>query len=254
MLSLPLAGPVEAIKAGLAYVFHPVAFAGARGIQRLSRVPSGARRLIEADQQNLALQEELRLMSLLRKELESARAENSRLRGSLGLKLPGERSALWAHVMERDPVNWYHGFMVDAGVADGVTLNAAVLAVDGERLAAVGRIVEIGPRASKVLLLTDEQSSVAAYLSSGTLEGLVQGQGGERLRLNYLDSEAVVVPGDSVFTSGASATFPPDVPIGLVSKAYQRDPFLTFQSVEVKPVLSPSRVREVMILKGAAAP
>lgn len=254
MLSLPLSGPVEAMKASLSYVFHPAAFSGARGVQRLSNLPSGVRRLIVADLENRAMQEEIRRGSLVKIELESLRAENMRLRAALSLKPPAGRSALWAHVLERDPLSWYHGFMVDAGELDGVTLNAAVLSPDGDRLVAVGRVTEVGPRVSKVLLLTDEQSSAAAYLSSATLEGLVQGQGTGRLRLNYLDAEAVVAAGDQVVTSPASATFPPEIPIGTVAKAYQRDPFLTFQSVEVKPILSPSRIKEVMILRGGGAP
>ena len=63
------------------------------------------------------------------------------------------------------------------------------------RLVAVGRIVDIRPNSSTVLLLTDELSAAAAYLSSGTLEGLVQGQDGPRLRMNYLNAESELSTG-----------------------------------------------------------
>jgi rod shape-determining protein MreC len=151
--------------------------------------------------------------------------------------------------MERDPARWYHGLMVDVGTREGVPLNAAVLAHAGGKVVVLGRIAEVSERTSKVLLVTDEFSSVAARLSSGTVEGLVQGQGTERLRMNYLHSEATVTPGDEVLTSATSATFPPGLLIGRVAKGYARDPFLAFQSAEVRPGFDPASVKEVMILK-----
>ena len=123
------------------------------------------------------------------------------------------------------------------------------LAHAGGKLVVLGRIAEVSERTSKVLLVTDEFSSVAARLSSGTVEGLVQGQGTERMRMNYLHSEATVTPGDEVLTSATSATFPPGLLIGRVAKGYARDPFLTFQSAEVRPGFDPASVKEVMILK-----
>ena len=119
---------------------------------------------------------------------------------------------------------------------------------------AVGRVTELDRVWRRCSFDRRAQSSAAAYLSSATLEGLIQGQGTGRLSLNYLDAEAVVAAGDQVVTSPASATFPPEIPIGTVAKAHQRHPFLAFQSVEVIPILSPSRIREVMILKGGSAP
>ena len=59
--------------------------------------------------------------------------------------------------------------------------------------------VDVRAKTSTVLLLTDEGASVAAYLSSGTLEGLVQGQDGPRVRMNYLNAEVQLSTGDAVY-------------------------------------------------------
>ncbi|MBI5209227.1 MAG: rod shape-determining protein MreC [Elusimicrobia bacterium] len=249
MMLLPLSRPIRAVRAFVGHVFEPMMFAGAEGTERLALVPSRARQLIVADIENRSLKDEFARVGLLRAELESLRAENARLSASLGLQLPEGRGAVWARVMERDPLTWYQSVAVDVGRAQGVGLNAAVLAQDEGQLVVIGRIAEVGERTSKVLLVTDEFSSVAAYLSSGTVEGLIQGQGSERLRMNYLHSEAVVVTGDEVRTSATSATFPPGILIGTVAKPYARDPFLTFQSVEIRPAVDPASVKEVMILK-----
>lgn len=264
LLSLPLSGPVQAFKACVTYLMTPVAYYGDKGVERFSSVPGRLRDLMAADVENSRFKEEIKQAEWTRAEADSLRAENGRLRAALALKAPGGRSALWAHVMERDPLRWYRSLIVDAGAEQGVTLNSPVLGHNGSRLAAIGRVVEVRPKTAVVLLVTDELSSAAAYLTSPStattegelpksFEGLVQGQGSARLRMNYLSPDADVKEGDLVFTSPTSATFPPDVLLGRVAKVNPLDPFLTFQSVEVRTVLDASRLKEVMILKLAPA-
>lgn len=250
LLALPLTGPVRSFKACAVYLLNPVAYYGFKGVERLANVPPGVARLLSVDMDNQSLRMELRRSAFLKAELDAFRRENRRLAGAMGLKLPAEsRAPLWAHVMERDPLHWYRSIMVDAGTDQGVTLNAPVLGQKGQSLVALGRIVEARKDSSVVLLLTNELSSAAAYLSSATLEGLIQGQGASRLRMNFLNSEGSLSDADEVYTSPTSATFPGDLLIGTVSKVYPRDPFLTFQSVEVQPALDASVLQEVLILR-----
>jgi len=70
--------------------------------------------------------------------------------------------------MERDPANWHRSLMIEAGLKDGIELNAPVLGVENGRLGAVGRVTELGPHWAKVLLITDELSSVAAYIPASS--------------------------------------------------------------------------------------
>jgi rod shape-determining protein MreC len=170
------------------------------------------------------------------------------------LKTPPGRHPIWAHVIKRDPQTWYASVGVDAGSDRGVSLNDAVLGRKDDAVVVVGRVTEVRPLTSTVELLTDQRSAAAAYLSSGTLEGLVQGQDAPHLRMNYLNSEARLVPDDFVYTSPTSATFPPDVLIGRVAKIYPRDPFLAFQSVEVAPALDAAALQEVLILRASTLP
>lgn len=253
LLSLPLSGPVRSFKALAVYLLNPVAYTGAKGVERLASVPPGVARMLAVDQENQRMLAEVRKASLLKAELDGLRLENERLSQALGLKVSaGGWEPLWARVMERDPLHWYSSLMVAAGADQGVVVNAPVLGRSGDTLVAVGRVVEVRPNSSVVLLLTDELSSAAAYLSSGTLEGLVQGQGGPYLRMNYLNSEVALTAGDQVYTSPTSATFPGNVLIGTVSTVNPRDPFLQFQSVEALPAVEASALKEVMVLLPAA--
>ena len=254
LLSLPLSSPVRALKACASYVLDPISYEGERGSQKLAEAPSRVRELLSADIQNRRLQEELRRLSWLKSTVDGLSLENDRLRRALGLKTPPGRHPIWAHVMERDPQHWYGSVGVDAGADRGVSLNDPVLGRKGDIVVAVGRVIEVRPLTSTVLLLTDQRSAAAAYLSSGTLEGLVQGQDAPHLRMNYLNSEAHLVPDDFVYTSPTSATFPPDVTIGRVARVYPRDPFLAFQSVEIAPALDAAALQEVLILRASTLP
>ena len=252
LLSLPLSTPVRSFKAGVGYLLDPLAYHGEAGYRRVADSPESIRRLLQADMENDQLRAELRRGEWVKTTVEALSLENDRLRRALVLKAPASRSPVWAHVMERDPIHWYRSLVVDAGADRGVTLGDPVLGPRGGQLVAVGRVVDVRPLTSTVLLLTDELSAAAAYLSSGTLEGLVQGQDGPRLRMNYLNAESLLSAGDSVYTSPTSATFPPDVLIGRVAKVNPRDQFLTFQSVEIDPAADASSLQELMILRAKA--
>ena len=251
LLSLPLSSPVRAFKACAAYVLDPIPFEGEQGYQRIAQAPGRVRDLLNADIENRRLREDLRADSWLAQAVQSLTQENARLRAALGLKTPAAPHPLWARVMGRDPLRWYSSFTIDAGAVDGVSLNDAVLARSSATVVAAGRVVDVSRRQSTVLLLTDERSAVAAYLSSGTVEGLVQGQSQNPalLRMDYIDSDARIVPGDQVYSSPTSVTFPADVLIGRVFSVNPRDPFLAAQSAEIVPAVGGASLQEVLVLR-----
>lgn len=247
-LSLPLSGPVRLFRACVHYLISPGPYLGAAAADRLAALPADVAHLIAADAENRRLREDLKRLEWLDVRLEACRRELARLKETVGMKPERERILRWASVAERDPANWHRSLAITAGKEDGVEINSPVLGLARGRFGVVGRITEVGERWSKVLLLGDEMSSVAAYLPAHQWEGLVEGQGGARLRMNYLPADARFAIGDSVHTSATSAAFPPDVSIGSVVRVFQKDPFLTFQSVEVLPTVDPRRLKEVAVL------
>jgi rod shape-determining protein MreC len=254
ILSLPLSRPVASIKACLAYMFDPSLYQGAIGVNHLSEIPSSARDLISADAQNKILKEEIKNELLLRTKVDSLESENARLREEMGLVVPGGKPFIWASVIKRAPADWYRSLLVSAGENQGLKLNDPVFAPHEKSLAAVGRVVEVRANISVVQLLTNDLSAVAALVVSGSTQsassfgGLAQGEGLPSLRLNYLPIEAPLREGDRVVTSPTSVSFPPSVLIGTVLHLYPVDPFLIFQSAEIRPALAPSSFDEVLIM------
>lgn len=248
LLILPTTGKVRQMRALAAYLVEPLPYHGDRLAARLEGVPEGAARLIRSDVELLEARRGLQEAELVKVELEALKADNARLSAAAGVKPLAGRAVRWARVMERDPQNWYRSVMIDAGEEQGIPLNAPVVGIEGSTLGVVGRVTEVNPRTSKVLLLSDELSAVAAYLPSQGWEGLVTGQGTQFLAMKYLPVDAKFAVGDEVHTSPTSASFPPGLPVGRISRVFERDAFLAFQAVEVERLVRTSRLKEVLVL------
>jgi rod shape-determining protein MreC len=248
-LSLPLSRPIRSFRTVIEYLWAPVPRGSSEAIERAGEISSDVSHLLHADSENRALREDLKQLSWVEAQLATARRENERMRAALGIRPERGHTVRWARVMERDPATWYRALLVDAGAADGIELNAPVLGLENGRLGAVGRITELGPHWAKVLLLTDELSSIAGYIPGKEWEGLIEGQGKPVLVMSYLPIDAHFAIGDLVHTSATSQTFPPDVLVGSVVQVFPEDPFLTSRSVAVAPAVQAARLKEVLILK-----
>ena len=99
-----------------------------------------------------------------RRRYQILREENRRLREILDIKETNWPKAIVAHVAGRDPQRWFQEIVLDKGKDEGLEMDSPVLAVIGGREALAGRIVEVSARVSKVMLLQDSLSEVAAVI------------------------------------------------------------------------------------------
>ncbi|PCI36989.1 MAG: rod shape-determining protein MreC [Elusimicrobia bacterium] len=252
LLSLPLSGKVRSFRACVSYLLNPIPYYAGSATERIKDLPKNAARMISGDIELHEARRRLEEAQLVFEEVQTLREENSRLRLAAGLAPSGGRRLRWASILQREPMQWHRSLRVAAGAVDGVKINAPVLGLYDGRLGVVGRIIQVEERIATVLLLTDELSAVAARISQ-KWEGLTQGVGSARLKMNYLPVETEFEIGDEVRTSPTSAAFPAGIAIGTVSKLYESDPFLAFQSVELEPAVPASALREVLILEPITA-
>jgi len=139
--------------------------------------------------------------------------ENRALHGQLNFVPEPSTAFITARVVGDTGGAFVDSMLVNAGSREGVRNGEAVIA--GEAM--VGRIVEVGLRFSRVLLLTDISSHLPVMLESSRAKAILTGENSDRPRLNYLSPNAIVQPGDRVVTSGDGGAFPPGLPIGVVS-------------------------------------
>lgn len=102
--------------------------------------------------------------------------------------------------------------LVNVGREQGVRSGLAVIDSDG----LVGRIVATGPKASRVLLLTDLNSRIPVVVEPAQYKAILAGDNTEWPMLEYLATQSAVSAGDRVVTSGDGGLIPAGIPVGLV--------------------------------------
>ena len=148
-----------------------------------------------------------------------------------------------AQVIARPPSGEYRVLVLDKGEKDGVTMKMAVVTPKG----LVGHIVQTAPWASKVLLITDANSSVPAIVQRTRANAIVKGQSSDTLKLKFLQRSEDVAYGDIVVTSGLGEVFPKGIVIGTISKVTKED-FGVYQDAEVSAEVDLDRIEEVALL------
>ncbi len=142
-------------------------------------------------------------------ELES---QNRVLQASSGYQQTLAGDSLRATVIGRAADHWWQHIIVNRGSQDGVKPGYVVTGPGG----LVGRVVEVSPHTSRVLLVSDLTSRIGARISRSRVMGVVRGQSNNQLIMEFFDKLPDVRPGDVVTTSSYSRLFPQDIPIGRV--------------------------------------
>jgi len=109
--------------------------------------------------------------------------------------------------------------LVNVGAEQGAKSGQAVIDTDG----LVGRLVSTGPKASRVLLLTDLNSRVPVVIEPAHYKAVLAGDNTDWPKLEYLAAQSAISPGDRVVTSGDGGLIPPGLPVGLVIQTSSGD-------------------------------
>jgi rod shape-determining protein MreC len=230
-----LVAPVQAVITGL---IHGVS-GGWSGYVDLRRV----------HEENARLQERVAVVERqLQDKAEQAR-EAERLREILQLRKELPLETLTAEIIAREGAPWSRTITLDKGSSDGVRLNSAVISATG----VVGRVIALGPHASRVQLILDGQAGVGVRIERSRVTGILVGQPGMTtgasgdLVLKYVPSLADVVVGDVVVTSGLDRLYPPALVVGRV-RSVTRGTGL-FKEILVTPSAQFNTVEEVMVVR-----
>jgi rod shape-determining protein MreC len=183
-----------------------------------------------------------------RRRIQVLSEENARYRDLFQIRESKWPGAIVAHVAGRDPQRWFQEIVLDKGKDDGLKTDFPVLAIVDGREALIGRILEVSAHVSKVMLLQDSLSEVAATVPGANGEdGVVEGTNSHELVLKFLDRGSQVKIGDLVVTSGLGSAFPAGVPIGWV-EGLEPDPRQLFMQAKLRPAARSNQIRVVLVL------
>jgi len=199
----------------------------------------------------------------LQMQLDAARrelAENASLQerydelvAEMGLKALFDPPQIHAAVISNSVSNFEYAIGIDKGSEEGIALDDPVISAAG----LVGRVIRVAPNSSKVQLITDPDSAVAASLGSSRETGTLWGQGNDDLRMDLIKptsevdigvgSEGTEVKTAGYETSLGSGLYPPGILIGVVSRDFQQVSLLD-RYVTVRPAVDFSSLRVVTVL------
>jgi rod shape-determining protein MreC len=193
----------------------PVSKAGRQVVRGAGSLEEQVQAYFFAARQNQALREELAVARRKLIETQALRLENAKLRRTLKLTEEARATVAVARLIGSDFTSARRFATLSAGTRQGVQPGQPVIAADG----LVGRILEAGATASRVLLLTDGESTVPVRLARDGTPALIRGRGDGTLSIRSLMPGASPFKrGDVVLTSGTGGIYPPSVPVAVITQ------------------------------------
>ena len=179
----------------------------------------------------------------IRLQQERALAERSRnLQALLDLRTSLAVETVAAEVIAAAATPEFRTVTIGKGTTDGLRPDQAVLAPAG----VVGRIIVPGARAAKVQLLIDRNAAAGALVERSRAQGVVVGNGSDRLSLEYVAGSADIAAGDTVVTSGIDGIYPKGFVIGTVEKVERSGG--SYGTIVVRSAVDFSRLEEVLVV------
>ncbi|HWI71741.1 MAG TPA: rod shape-determining protein MreC [Baekduia sp.] len=193
---------------------------------------------------------------------QAAVRENAQLRGIVGLddapKDLEPYQPVAASVIGRSPTLWYAKITIDKGSSSGIREDMPVLASDGHGgndTGLIGHVESAAPGSAVIRLITDSSVAVAARTVGNTANGMVKPSPGNPrdLIMDFVAKNDTPDNGQVVVTSGTvsktnelDSVYPPDLPIGQITRVEDQD--TANQTPHLRPFVDLRRVQFVQVL------
>ncbi|MBB4633629.1 rod shape-determining protein MreC [Sphingosinicella soli] len=163
--------------------------------------------------------------------------ENRELKKLLKVSEP-ERERIGVFAISGSSTGAYVRYaLISGGARDGIEPGQPVFAASG----LIGRTVDVGNRATRVMLITDVSSRVPVRVVRTGLPALLIGKNLPLLDIDLSGpSNAVVRVGDRLVTSGDGGLFPPGLPVATVAR-------ISGDMPEARPTATPDGLEYVIV-------
>ncbi|MCA1713841.1 MAG: rod shape-determining protein MreC [Gammaproteobacteria bacterium] len=199
--------------------------------------------------ENRVLRNALLVSSARLARLQTASADNVRLRGLLGAAERGRLDVQLAPILDIDLDPTRQRLLLDTGSRDGVRVGQSVIDAGG----LVGQIISVQPTTATVLLLTDPDHAVPVAVARNGVRLVAYGSGrSDQLALANVPLSSDVKVGDSIVTSGLGGRFAAGFPVGTIT-ALRPDDSRAFLVGDLRPAAQLDRGRDVLLLRHVPA-
>ena len=179
--------------------------------------------------------------------LEALEAENAQLRRMIDSRLAPDRTPQLSTILYESRDAFTRKVIIDRGSAHDLRPGLAVI----DHLGVLGQVTRVLPFVSEVSLVTDKSQSVPVQDVRSGLRAVTFGLGHDGgLELRFIPVNADIQNGDTLVTSGIDGTFPPGLPVAIVSNI-ERNAAFPFARITCKPVAGVSSFTQVSVLSAA---
>jgi rod shape-determining protein MreC len=246
------------IQRGVSTIFSPVQSVASGALKPARDTINWFDETFDARGRNGRLHSELEVARRQSVGASAALAENAQLRKLLSLDrggaIPSGYKEVTGEVTARSPTVWFADVMIDVGSGDGVAVDDPVVNGDG----LVGTVSSVTGGSAQVALIADGSSAVSAKVVPLGVQGVIKPEVGNPgdLILDFIDSARDIHKGQAVVTAGWRAQglashFPPNLPIGEVTRASPRELEAVGQ-VHVRPFADLRDLDLVQVLTGGS--
>jgi len=234
--------PVEGI---LVTIFSPVqqaVYATYNGGQNIYSSWLKKRDLIV---ENGKLQEQLVTLAIDTAKLKALEEENELLKKEMNFVDENKLKFVAAKIVSgvSDPLS--QSVIINRGKKDGIETGLAVIADNGIM---VGKISEARDDYSKVLLLSDNKSRVAATIQNlDHTVGLVEGQYGLSFSMTNIPQNQEIKDGDLIVTSGLEGKIPKNLLIAKVESIRSIESEI-FKTAILTPIISLNSLSDIAVI------
>lgn len=136
-----------------------------------------------------------------------------------------------------------HYMLIDAGVSKGIEKDMVVV----YKKCLIGKISEVYPWYSKVVLITDRTCKVAVQCASQKTTGIHEGKNDLGVtQLNYVSHLEPIEVGDYLISSGEGLVFPRGLGVGQIVSCMQNG---LYHVIEVKPLIDLQKISYCTVIQ-----
>jgi len=203
----------SALRTTVTDVVVPLVGIASKPVDAFNDFTTFVREIMSVHEENQRLREQnakLMQWQMVATEME---AENNSLRQLLKFA-PANKQAYTSARIAGDPGSPYsRSALISSGANQNVEEDQAVISNKG----LVGRILDVGDRSSRVLLLTDINSRIPVMSETSRERSILAGNNTDLLNLEYVPEDSKLQVGERIVTSSDGGTLPPGLPVGVVS-------------------------------------
>lgn len=186
---------------------------------------------------NARLREEISRLRSWHSIATNLAVENQSLREMLNFVPPPRASFVSARVIADGSGPFSRSVLLNVGTRHNIAKGQAVVNDAGM----VGRVIEVGQRSARVLLLTDFNSRVPVVFETTRERAILAGDNSTTMRLDFVSPIAKVTAGERIVTSGHGGLLPAGLPVGTIADGKDN-------AIRVQPFVDWSRLEYVRVV------